>query len=901
MHDKSIDEVFKELKTEKEGLTEREAEIRLEKYGFNEIKQGKKISPIKIFLNQFKSFIIYILLFALAFSIFVGETVEAIVIAAIVVANAIIGFRQEYNAEKSIEALKKLTSLKATVVRDGKEKNIDAKLLVPGDIIRLNTGDKIPADCRIYELINLQTQEAPLTGESTPVEKRVEVLPEKTSLADRINMAFSGTVITNGKGSAVVASTGMKTEIGKIATLIEEVEPELTPLQKKLNRLGKNISVAVIIISIVIFITMLFNNPPLLEYLKSFEFFEFLKESRGIFLIAIALAVAAIPEGLPAVVAVGLSIGIKKMVKRNALNKRLPSVETLGSTTVICTDKTGTLTKNEMTVRKIYANGKIIDVTGSGYETKGSFLFNNKKINANEIDLLLRIGALNNDASFDNKNVVGDPTEAALIVSAAKAGIDKDALHKKYPRKGEIPFTSERKIMTTMHNIQGNVAYVKGAPEVVLKLCSSIYENGRIKKLTEKRKKEILEINTKFANNALRVLGFAFRTVLDKSRTERNLTFVGLQAMMDPPREEVKTAIKKCKKAGIKIVVITGDHEITAKAVAKEIGIEGKSITGTELEKIKEKDLEKHVEEIVIYARVNPEHKIKIVDALKKKGHVVAMTGDGVNDAPALKKADIGIAMGITGTDVSKEASDMILLDDNFASIVNAVEEGRGVYDNIRKYFSYLISGNIGEVMIIFLVLILFGWILPVEGTTGLILPLTAIQILLINLVTDGLPALALSADPYEPNAMSRKPRKQKEPIYQGLNPFLIYYPAAMIIVGLCVFGWFYFVRENLLQAQTATFLTIAMFELYQAFACRSTIYSSIKVGLFKNKWLVLAVLSSFILIVASIFIPAFGSYLDMVPLGITEFFVIVIISSIGAIIIELSKHFRTRNEQIGN
>ena len=880
MHNKPINEVFKALNAKEKGLTEKEAEARLKKYGLNEIKQEKKISPIKIFLNQFNNVVIYILIFALAVSIFLGETIDAIVIGAIVVANAVLGFIQEYRAEKSIEALKKLVSLKATVIRDEKEKDIDAKLLVPGDIIKLETGDKLPADCRIYELVNLQTQEAALTGESTPVKKELTVLAEKTPLADRLNMAFSGTIITNGKGKAVITSTGMQTEIGKIATLIEEVKPELTPLQKKINTLGKRIGMAVVIISIIVFLAQLFKDPVILGYLTSFEFLEFLKGSRELFLTAIALAVAAIPEGLPAVVTIGLAIGIKKMVKRNALNRRLPSVETLGSTTVICTDKTGTLTKNEMTVRKMYTNGKIIDVTGSGYETKGAFLINNKKINKKEIGLLLKIGALNNDASFDNKNVIGDPTEAALIVSAAKAGINKDTLQKKYPRKGEIPFTSERKIMTTFHNINdSNAAYVKGAPEVMLKLCSSIYENGRIKKLTEKRKKEILEINAKFAKNALRVLGFAFKRVMDKSRAEKNLVFVGLQAMIDPPREEVKTAIKKCRKAGIKIVIITGDHEITAKAVAKEIDIEGKSITGEELEKIKEKDLEKHVEEIVIYARVNPEHKIKIVDALKNAGHVVAMTGDGVNDAPALKKADIGISMGITGTDVAKEASDMILTDDNFASIVNAVEEGRGVYDNIRKYFSYLISGNIGEVMIIFLSII-FGWPLP----------LTATQILLINLVTDGLPAVALSADPYEPNAMSRKPRKQTDPIYHDLNPFLIYYPIAMIITGLCVFSWFYFVRENLIQAQTATFLTIAMFELYQAFACRSTIYSAVKVGLFKNKWLILAVLSSFAFVTGSIFIPAFGSYLDMVPIGITEFFVIVVISSIGAIIIELSK-----------
>jgi len=888
MHDKTIENVFKELGTSKQGLTEKEAQSRLKKYGLNEIKQIKKISPIKIFFEQFNNVVIYILIFALAISFILGETIDAIVIGVIVIANAILGFVQEYRAEKSIEALKKLSSLKATVIRDGKDKEIDAKFLMPGDIVKLETGDKIPADCRIFELINLQTLEAPLTGESTPVTKELKVLQQKTLLADRINMSFSGTIVTSGKGKAIVTGTGMQTEIGKIARLIEEVETQKTPLQKKLNVLGKKIGVAVVIISIIVFLAQLFKDPVVLGHLTSLELFEFLKGSREFFLTAIALAVAAIPEGLPAVVTIGLAIGIKKMVKRNALNRKLPSVETLGSTTVICTDKTGTLTKNEMTVKKIYTNGKIIDVTGSGYEPKGEFLYNNKKVNPAELELLLQIGILNNDAAFDKKNVVGDPTEGSLIVSAGKAGINYEALRKEYPRTDEIPFTSERKIMTTVHDINGKVAYIKGAPEVVLKLCNSIYEDGKIKKLTEGKKKEILDINVDFANNALRVLGFAYKTITDKARTERNLIFVGLQAMMDPPRLEVKDAISRCRKAGIKIVVITGDHEITAKAVAKEIGIEGKSLTGHDLEKISDKELEKNVDDIVIYARVNPEHKIKIVDALKKKGHVVAMTGDGVNDAPALKKADIGIAMGITGTDVSKEASDMILLDDNFASIVNAVEEGRGVYDNIRKYFSYLISGNIGEVLIIFLSII-FGWSLP----------MTATQILLINLVTDGLPAVALSSDPYEPNAMSRKPRKQNESIYHDLKPFLIYYPAALIIVALSVFYYFNFIKENLLQAQTAVFLTVAMFELYQAFACRSTIYPAIRVGLFKNKWLIVAVLSSFVFVAAAIFIPSFGSYLDMVPLTIAEFFIIVAISSIGAIIIELAKHFRTRNEDI--
>ena len=874
MHHKKIEDVFEELETGKDGLAEEEAQKRLQKHGYNEIKQAKKISPIRIFLSQFNSVVIYILIVALAISVFLGETVDAIVIGAIVVANAIIGFIQEYNAEKSIDALKKLASLKATVIRDGKEKSIDAKLLVPGDIIKLQTGDKIPADARIIELVILETQEAALTGESLPVKKELKVLPKNTQLADRLNMVFSGTIITSGKGKAIVTSTGMQSEIGKIAKLIEEADTEPTPLQKQMNRLGRQLGALTIVVAAIVFISGILKGGSIHEF----------------FLVAVSLAVAAIPEGLPAVVTVGLAIGIKRMIKRNALVRKLPSVETLGETTVICTDKTGTLTKNEMTVKKIYTNGRIIEVTGSGYDTKGDFVFNRKKINPDEIGLLLQIGALNNDASLYNGNVVGDPTEAALIVSAAKAGIDKENLQHKYPRKDEILFTSERKIMTTMHNIDGkDVSYVKGAPEIILDLCTSIYEKGRIKKLTEAKKKEILKINEEFANSALRVLGFAYRRFADRSKAEKNLTFVGLQGMIDPPREEVKEAIRKCSDAGIRVIMITGDNAVTAKAIADATGIEGKVMTGRDLDKMDGHDLSNYVDNVSIFARVNPEHKNKIVDALRKKGHIVAMTGDGVNDAPALKKADIGIAMGITGTDVAKEASHMILTDDNFASIVNAIEEGRGTYNNIRKYFAFLVSGNIGEVLIVFLA-ILFGWSVPI----------TATQILLINLVTDGFPAIALSADPFEPKAMSRKPRSQKDPVYKGLNAYLIYYPIAMTVAAISIFYYFNFIIGNHAQAQTAVFLTVAAFEFYQAFSCRSTIYPALRVGIFKNKWLILAVFGSFVFATTSIFMPSFGRFLDMTPLPVAGFVTIVLISSIGAIIIESTKYFKTRNEMIG-
>ena len=871
MHNKTIEQVFKELKTSDKGLSEASAEERLKQYGLNEIKEGKKISPWEIFFAQFKSVVIWILILATIISAFLKEYIDAIVILVIIVLIAVIGFFQEYKAERAIEALKKLASLKAVVIRDGNKKEIDAKQLVPGDLIFLETGDKVPADARLIEVFNLQTQEAALTGESSPVSKLTKELPEKTDTADRKNMVFSSTIVTSGRAKAIVVATGMQTEIGKIAKMIEEVKPEPTPLQKKMDNLGKWLGKVVTVIVVIIFVAgMIFQDKPILEMLK----------------LAAAVAVAAIPEALAGVVTIALAIGTKRMLKRNALVRRLPSVETLGSTTTICTDKTGTLTVNEMTVKKLFVSGKIIEVSGTGYETKGKFLYKNKPVEIREIELLLRIGALSNNAELKEDNLLGDPTEGALIVSAAKVGLIKEELESEWQRIDEIEFTSERKMMTTIHKHHGEkIAYVKGAPEVVLKLCNYIYINGKAKKLTEEMRKEILEINKEFADSALRILGFAYKTLVD-THPEKNLIFVGLQGMIDPPREEVKLAIEKCKKAAVKVIMITGDHEITAKAVAKEIGLVGKAITGQHLDEIK--NLEEIVEDIVIFARVNPEHKLRIIDALKKKGHIVAMTGDGVNDAPALKKADIGIAMGITGTDVSKEASAMILTDDNFASIVNAVEEGRGIYGNIRKYIGFLLSGNIGEVLIVFLGIIF-----------GLPLPLTATQILLINLVTDGLPALALSADPYEPNAMSRKPRKQEESIFKGLNPFLVYYPIAMTIVALSIFSWF-LKYGDLQKAQTATFLTIGMFELYQSLASRSTIYPAFKVGILKNRLLILAFISSFAVMAVSIFVPAVGKWLDMSQLTTAQFFFIVVVSSIGAIIIEISKYIKTRKEAIG-
>ncbi|MBD3313252.1 calcium-translocating P-type ATPase, SERCA-type [Candidatus Woesearchaeota archaeon] len=864
---KSADETIKELDTSKEGLSEDEAKKRLEKYGRNSIKEDGRISPLKILIQQFNSPVIWILLAAVAISVFLGEAADSIIITVILVLNAIIGFFQEYRAEKAIEALKKMASPKAIVLRDGKEKEIDAAELVPGDIIVLQTGEKIPADARLMDISNLQIMEAPLTGESLPVKKTLKTFDKDMTIGDRKNMVYSGTMVTKGRGKAIVTETGMKTEIGRIADMIQTTESEKTPLQKQLKYLGKWLGAITVVIAGVVFATGVIKGEPLLDF----------------FLVAVALAVAAIPEGLPVVVTVALALGIRKMVKRNALIRKLPSVETLGSTTVICTDKTGTLTHNEMTVKKIFIDDDTVEVSGSGYKPEGSFTSHPKDLN-----LILKIGALNNDSSIDEEDgqysINGDPTEGALVVSAAKAGLDKKMLENKHERIDEVQFSSERKMMTTVHKFNGNkFSYVKGAPDVMLKKCSHIIEDGKKRKITKKDKDKILKKNEEFADEALRVLGFAYKDLgkkASKKDYEKDLVFVGLQGMIDPPREEVKKSIATCKDAGIKVIMVTGDFKGTAMAIAEELGIEGKAVSGDELKNI---DLEKEVMDIAVFARVNPEHKLDIVKALKKKGHIVAMTGDGVNDAPALKKADIGVSMGITGTDVAKEASDMILTDDNFASIVNAVEEGRGVYDNIKKFLAFLLSGNIGEVMIIFLAT-LFGWGVP----------LTAPLILMINLVTDGLPATALSADPFEPGRMKRQPRNPKASIFKGLNPFLIFYPALMITVGLICYWWFWN-QGNEAKAITAVFLSIAMFEVYQAYSCRSTIFPSLKVGLFKNWWLNGAILTSIAAILVVIYVPAVRQFFETAALTWKEFLIIVAVSSIGSIYLEIHKFISSR------
>ncbi|MBR9692160.1 calcium-translocating P-type ATPase, SERCA-type [Candidatus Woesearchaeota archaeon] len=864
------------MHSSEKGLSQEEANLRLSKYGPNEIKEEKKHSPIKIFLSQFKSFIVGVLIIAVVISLVIDEYLNAIVIGAILILNAVMGFVQEYKAEKAIEALKKMASLKAVVIRDGKEKKIDAKELIPGDVILLETGEKIPADARLIEVVNLQTQEAALTGESLPVKKEEAALSEDISVADRINMIFSGTIITKGRGKAVVTSTGMNSEIGKIAKMIQTAEAELTPLQKKLKILGEYMGAAAILISILVFLTGLVLGFKLSH----------------IFMISLSLAVAAIPEGLPAVVTMALSLGTSRMVKRNALIRKLPSVETLGSTTVICTDKTGTLTLNQMTVRKIYANDKIISISGRGYETTGNFYHKKEKINPKEIELLLKTGVFCNDSKLSEGKVIGDPTEGALIVSAAKAGIDKKGLEAKYPRTSELQFDSERKMMSTQHRLNNKVTiFTKGAPDLLLEKCNRIYKNGKIERLTRTDKRKILKMNELFADQALRVLGFAYNE--SEKLEEKDMVFIGLQAMIDPPREEAKEAIERCKTAGIKVVMITGDFKITAQAIARELGLEGAAIDGKQLEKMH--DLEDHVENIAVYARVDPKHKVLILDALKKRGHIVAMTGDGVNDAPALKEADIGISMGITGTDVAKEASDMILTDDNFASIVNAVEEGRGIYDNIKKFVEYLLSSNLGEVLTILIAMVIFA------GTGGAaLIPLLPLQILWINLVTDGPPALALGVEPAEPGIMQRKPRNPKENILKSKLLRMSFIGVIMMVGTLALFKA-YNPEVNEVYARTVAFSVLMMFQMFNVINRRSDDYSIFKIGFFKNKKLLLAVFASIVLQIIIIHTPIRNIFHTVPLTGIDWLWIFLVSSSVFVFdeVYKLVKRRRKTQEEV--
>ena len=836
-HSVTSEEALKHLSSTLKGLTEREADERLSQHGLNEIRRSRKISPIKIFLAQFNSFIVYILIAAVLISAMLREYIDGVVIIAILIVNAVLGFFQEYRAEKAIESLKKMAAHQATVIRDGRRMRISSTELVPGDVIAFESGDRIPADARIIEEHLLEVMESSLTGESHPVSKDSASIDDTSTLGNMKNMVFGGTNIANGSGKAVVVKTGMDSEMGKIAESIESVEDDETPLQKKLNILGRKLGVLTLLICGIIIVFGIFRGGNILE----------------IIMVGVSLAVAAVPEGLPIVVTIALALGVKRMAAQNALVKRLPSVETLGCTTVICTDKTGTLTRNEMTVKKLFVNNTIIDITGTGYGISGEFFSSGEKMNPLPAELLLRIGALNNDSALSEKDgVIGDPTEACLIVSAAKAGLEKAGLEEKFPRINEVPFDSERKRKSTVHRTgEGLVMYTKGAPDVVLNLCSKVNINGKVLPLTDDTLTTANETIQRFSSQALRVLAFAYKPMIsdkhvDKS-DEKELIFVGLQGMIDPPREEVKSAIQRCRKAGIRSVMITGDYALTAKAIADQLGIEGDAVNGEQLEKMDDEILKNIVSKTSIFSRVNPEHKIRIVRALRETGEIVAMSGDGINDAPALKEADIGIAMGITGTDVTKETADMILLDDKYTSIVKAVEQGRGIYENIKKFVNYLLSSNLGEVLILFIAMII-GFR---DSSGAIVMPLLATQILWLNLITDGLPAAALGVDPIRKGIMDAPPRSPGEPIITKNMATNIVIISVLMAAGV-LFLFARFLPEGETVARTVAFTSMVMLEMVRVTMVRT----QYKLSFFSNPFLLGAIALSVLLQVAVVYVP---------------------------------------------
>ncbi len=884
-----IKEVIQTLESDSiRGLNDREAVSRLKQYGRNQLKEKKGHSSLRIFFEQFKNFIVWVLIGAVLVSGLLREWLDAIAILAIVILNAVLGFIQEYRAERALSVLKKLSSPSSKVIREKKHKIIPSSDLVPGDLIEIEAGDHIPADSRIvYMTPNFTTQEASLTGESNAVIKTTAALDKEIPLADKKNMIYLGTSVSSGKAKAIVVETGMNTELGKIAGMIQEVQQQYTPLQKKLDQFGK---------FIVYFCFALVSIVFLLGFLRGRHIFE-------MFLTAVSLAVAAIPEALPAVVTVALALGVQRMVKHNALIRKLPAIETLGCTTVICSDKTGTLTKNEMTVQEVFANNTLFEITGIGYEPKGNFLLDGQKINSADYPGLKNVllgASLCNGSELVKQDgsykIIGDPTEGAMLVCAAKSGLWKDKLEQEFSFVEEIPFDSVRKMMTVIREDKDKlVAFVKGAPDIILNNCSGIEINGKPKEINDTDKQNILNVNSKLANQAMRILAVSYRELdntvrnYDSGTIEKNLIFSGLIAMIDPPREEVKKAVAECKTAGIRTVMITGDHKQTAVAIAQKLGFfkdDTRALSGSELDKLNEDAFKEEVTKTAVYARVSPEHKLRIVRALKQHNETVAMTGDGVNDAPAIKEADIGIAMGITGTDVTKEVSDMVVTDDNFASIVTAVKEGRGVYDNIKKFIHYLLSCNMGEILVMF-----------TASLIGLPLPLLPIHILWINVVTDGFPAFALGIDPIDPNIMERSPRSRNEAIITRQSILSILRQSVFIAVcSLLSFVFVLFVEKSSIErARTVAFIVLSCAQLFHAFNCRSMTKSLFKIGVFTNKKLIYAALLSFLLQIAVVHISFFQKILKTEALSLLDWLFIVLISSFPLWAVEIGKMFNNK------
>ena len=887
-YNKGKNEVLKELNTNlSAGLSEKEAKRRIEVYGKNELEEQAKKSFLAKFIAQFADFLIIILLIAAGVSAFVGERGDAIIILAIVVINAALGIYQEGKAEKSVEALQKLSAPNAKVIRDGNLTVIPAAEIVPGDVAVLEAGDIVPADLRLFESSNLKIEEASLTGESVPVEKDAKAkIVGRVGIGDRHNMGFSSTIVTYGRGRGVVTATGHNTEIGNIAVKIQTYGEEDTPLQIKLNQLGKVLGTLTIAICIIVFIVGMLQG----------------RQALNMLLTSISLAVAAIPEGLPAIVTIVLAIGMNRMAGKNAIVKKLLAVETLGATSVICSDKTGTLTQNEMTVVKAYVDDRILNVEGIGYEPKGDVKLNGRNVSINSLPNLrnlVSIGTLSNDARLDNSigtyKIIGDPTEGAIVAFAGKLGQTSDQLNMIYPRIADLPFDSGRKMMTTFHSnyIEGKVvSFTKGAPDIVINKCNKIALNGRIVDFNKELKDKVLSVNTKFARSALRVLSAAYK-VWDRlpehptfEQVENDMIFVGLVGMIDPPRPEVKESIGYCKQAGIETVMITGDYKETAYAIAKELGMvehEGQAIMGEDLDKYSDEQLREVVKKTKVYARVSPDHKVRIVTALKENGYITSMTGDGVNDALALKKADIGVAMGITGTDVAKNTAEVILTDDNFATIVNAVEEGRIIFSNIKKFVFFLLSCNIGEILLVF-ISILLGWEVP----------LLPIQLLWLNLVTDSFPAMALGVENAEPGIMKQPPRSTKEAILdKEMLGGIMFQALAISLASLWSYYWamkMYGTGSGLIHARSVVFTTLILSELLRAFSSRSQNYTLFKIGFFTNIRMIQAVFLSFMLTYVVLYIPALNEVFDVVPLTLRDWQLVTAFSFIPLLVGELYK-----------
>ena len=926
-HSRPVADLVGDLQTHlAQGLSAAEAQSRLSRHGANELTEKPRPGFWSLLWDQFNNYLVIILVAAAVISLLLGEWVDSLAIMVIVILNAVVGVVQESKAEQALAALKKMAAPNAQVIRDGQQLTVPSRELVVGDVVLVEAGNYVPADLRLTETFNLKAEEASLTGESLPVEKdHTLVLDREVPLGDRRNTAFMGTLVTYGRGRGIVAATGMHTQIGLIAQMIQSFEDESTPLQAKLEHLGKVLGSVCLAVCAAVFVFGVVRDTNLAS-IAELGLWGWLQASRGdlinLFMTAVSLAIAAVPEGLPAIVTICLALGMQRMIKHHALIRKLPAVETLGCATVICSDKTGTLTQNQMTVVQVLAGGRRLRISGEGYEPRGDFSIGQAPFDARrdpDAFALLQGALACNDARLDERaddsgrmgwRLIGDPTEGALIVAAAKAGLQQAELAARLPRVQEIPFDADRKRMATLHRGSGGdgdafaypplVAIVKGAPDMVLDLCTHGLENGQPVALTPAQRDTILGHNRDMAGQALRVLAVAYRPLdeiparPEAAAVERELVFVGLLGMIDPPRAEVVQALKVAQGAGLRTVMVTGDYKDTAEAIARQIGLRtpgGTVLTGPEIERLSDAELAERTERLDVCCRVSPQHKTRIVDAFKAKGHVVAMTGDGVNDAPALKRANLGVAMGITGTDVAKQTADMVLTDDNFASIVSAIEQGRIIYSNIRKFVYFLLACNVGEILIVFGAMLI-----------GLPMPLRPVQLLWLNLVSDGAPALALGMEKGDPDIMKRPARSAREPV---INREMARGIAVVGVVDMfAVLGVFWLALQrhpgHLEAAQTIAFVTLCTSELIRAFAARSEVHSVFSIGLFSNRWMVGAVSVSFLLVLAVVYLPFLAPFFDAVPLGLDDWLLMLpffFASPAAMELLKLHRRHRSKNQ----